>query len=180
MGLKDRFPQPVSWQKTGIGAADSLANEIEFPLVLPRAETENTRIVTEITKIVYDVPARAIAVAVTGSGLRMSLTYRGLTAVENDQTVPTATVGHEAVLDAFSIVNEHNGTAASAQVVGGVYEHSIGSGGAGLIFPGNKLFVNISSNVDTSASTYGISVYYRQHLVGLTEFMGILATRQQQ
>jgi len=177
--VKDRFPQPLSFQVAGPNATDDLGNEIEFPLVLPRAETGNTRIVTEVVKVVYDLGGSLHALSADADGLRVSLSYRALLAAENDHAFPTATIGHEAVLDAIQFQINHSGTAGSAETNGAVVEHHIGAGGGGLIFPGNKLFINLSTDVDLSGHFIGVSIFYRQHLVGLTEFMGILAARQQ-
>ncbi len=176
---KDRFPQPVSFQVllTGTGT-DSLGHEIEFPLVLPRAETASTRIVTEVLKVVWDLNRNIHGHAADNTGFRASLSYRALTAAENDHLVPTATVGHEAVLTTVG-TTVNLATVVGFQITPHTITQELGSGGFGLIFPGNKLFVNFSGN-SFFAATVGCEIYYRQHLVGLTEFMGILATRQQQ
>lgn len=179
MSPRDRFPQPLAWQKALPNATDDLGIELEFPLVLPRAETTNTRIVTEVVKVVWDTGGALSKLTGTLDGLRAALSYRPLTAAENDHATPTATVGHEAVMDAIQINGLHIGTAATAAIFSSHLEHSLGGGGYGLIFPGNKLYLNMSNDVDMSGHYLGVEIYYRQHLVGLTEFMGILATRQQ-
>jgi hypothetical protein len=174
----DKFPQPLKFQALGPNATDILGTELEFPQILPQQESASKRIVTEVTKIVYDFQNPSAVLTAAGTGIRVTLSYRALTAAENDQDTGTASLGSEAVLDGVSL---------SATVVttgGSVLESPIthdltDANGKGILFAGGRLFHNISSDLNTSSLTFGVAIYYRQRLVGLTEWLGIFASRQQ-
>lgn len=194
MGGLDKFPQPLKFQQLWPNATDDLNNEVVFPLMLPRRETANTRIVTEITKIQYDMGGALTALmdqvetgGLSEKGMRVSLTYNNtVTAAENDDVIGTMTIGDENVIDALGMVYKQDydvsTSGAVALAIGGeqVITHYLADvDGRGLIFPGDRLYISISTNKNLSSHTLGIAIYYRQRLVGLTEFLGILAARQQ-
>jgi len=183
----DRFPQPLKFQTLFPNGTDDLNNPVIFPLILPRAETKNQRIVTEVTKIVYDLGGATHLLnseVAAAAGFRISVHYTGdFAAADNDHINPTSTIGDEKVLDAFSLLAQSEVASAVGvvqSILPQVYTHYLGdSSGYGLIFPGDRLFVSITNSVSTTQHTLGVAIYYRQHLVGLDEFLGILAARQQ-
>ncbi len=188
--MPDRFPQPTKYEFTLPNATDLLGQELRFPLVLPRRETESQRIVTEVISVKYDfggglavLNAIAMATASTQAAIRASISYRALNAAENDQTAPLASLGDIAVLDVFTYTAESDGAAAAGFVAMATPEIVVsdltGGVGVGQIIPGDRLFLNISTNQDLSARVFGLIINYRQHLVGLNEYLGILAAFQQ-
>ncbi len=187
----DRFPQPLKFQFSG-APSSVLGTEITFPLILPRRETDEKRIVTEILSVTYDFAGSLVTLvselALTGEGTiegcRISLAYRVLSATEAAVANPSATLGHEAIIDAVdfrAIMREEGAAGTSLQIVpvSSIVTHGlIGGAGNGILIPGDKIYFHITSTSATS-TRIGVSIVYRQHLVGLTEFLGILAARQQ-
>ena len=173
-------------------ATSDLGVEMRFPLVLPRNETRHRRITTEIISIKYDF-AGAVGAVLTetaaGSanhleGVRVALSYRPLIAAEVAPGLPTATIGDIAILDIadFEAFLNIDGTPANSQIVPftSLVEHNLTGGtGRGLIIPGDRIFYNINTGVNLSTKTMGVVIYYRQHLVDTSEYLGILAGFQQ-
>jgi len=182
MGVTDKFPQPLKFQVAGPNATDDLNNRVDFPEIIQEGTNPNFRIATEIVKIRYDFSPSVLANLVSGGGLRIAVHYQNnLTAAQNDQDTATATLGDEALLDTFSITRNDFGTAGNAQISILPWEHDLsGPDGRGILFPGTFLFISLSTDVDTSGDTIGVSIVYRQHRVALVEFLGMIASRQQQ
>lgn len=182
----DVFPQPLKFETALPNATDVLGVELRFPLVLPRKETQDSRIVTEIVAVKFDVGASVEALATGGTGLRVALAYRELSAAENDQTAATVSLGNIAIVDvlSFSGAVEAGGGAGTGvpnfAAYSGIYSHNLTGGtGFGYLIPGDRLFLNISTDEDLSTQTLGVVIYYRQRLIGLKEYIGILAGFQQ-
>ena len=176
--MPDVFAQPVKYEFTGPNDTDSLGNEIRFPLVLPHSETESKRIVTEIVSWAFDTGGAQTKMATSAQGINASLSFRPLTAAENDHDVPTATVGDIGVLDRINIRLHNNGTPATSHFTQDVFRRDLTGGtGFGVLLPGDRLYFNVTAGgtLNISAHTLGLVVHYRQHLVGLTEFYGLLA-----
>ena len=177
----DRFPQPLKFEKAWPNATEDVSNTVQFPLILPRKETANTRIVTEITRVIYDFSNIIGVFASANQTAAIKLSYRQLTSGEAEAGgTAEATIGNEAILDTATVANLADGTEANFVVVHPTISHDLSDGGLGILIPGDKLFIALSDTSDQTAAKAGVAIYYRQHLVGLTEYLGIIAARQQQ
>ncbi len=169
--MSELYAQPVKFERTGPNATTDVGVEIRIPFVHARRETDQLRVVTEILAVRYDMKGLALA---TAASRAIALSFTALSAAEVDPSTGLS-IGNTNIIDQISFQNAFTttgGVAASMPIT----HFLTGGSGFGKLIPGDRMFYNAESSVADNTKNWGLEIYYRQALVGLVEFMGILAS----